>query len=110
MMKILNDSEHRIFLSAMSRERKVCENEDFYDYDGTNKLLDICDSIERKINDAELVRHGHWVAYEDNKRECYCSNCEFPAGLDAYGYHNMQDPYCRFCGAKMNMEDNDETD
>lgn len=51
--------------------------------------------------DAEPVRHGHWVAYKDNKRECYCSECDFPAGLDDYGYHNMQDPYCRFCGAKM---------
>lgn len=51
--------------------------------------------------DAEPVRHGHWIEYEDNKRECYCSECDFPAGLDDYGYHNMQDPYCRFCGAKM---------
>lgn len=51
--------------------------------------------------DAEPVKHGHWIEYEDNKRECYCSECDFPAGLDDYGYHNMQDPYCRFCGAKM---------
>lgn len=51
-MNILNDSEHRIFLSAMSRERKICSNRDFWDEFGANKLLAICDSIEQKVNDA----------------------------------------------------------
>lgn len=99
MMKILNDSEHRIFLSAMSRERKVCENEDFWDYDGTNKLLDICDSIERKINDAESVRHGHWE--HDETGANFCSVCnEYP--YDDGEYHLVwHTDYCPICGADM---------
>lgn len=51
-MNILNDSEHRIFLSAMSREREICSKRAFWDEFGANKLLAICDSIERKVNDA----------------------------------------------------------
>lgn len=81
-------------------------------FDKQNELLqcsvvrDYCERQREFLNkfptvDAEPIVHGHWVEYEDNNRECYCSNCEFPAGLDAYGYHNMKDPYCRFCGAKM---------
>lgn len=51
-MKILNDTEHRIFLSAMSREKKICKEIDA-DNDGTaTMLLPVCKSIERKVNNA----------------------------------------------------------
>ena len=50
-MQILNDTEHRIFLSAIQREKKICEELDELPDNGT-KLLPVCRSIERKVNDA----------------------------------------------------------
>lgn len=93
-MKILNDQEHRIFLAAMRRERKVCGSEDFFDYDGTNKLLDICDRIERKVNDAELVRHGRWITYRLND----CSKCSCCEELTFMESNYL---YCPNCSARM---------
>lgn len=46
---------------------------------------------------------AHWEKYDDDLDEYYCSNCEWPAGLDAYGFHRQQDLYCHHCGAKMNI-------
>lgn len=50
-MNILNDTEHRLFLSAMQREKKICEQ---FDNSGDSgiKLLPICRSIERKVDKA----------------------------------------------------------
>lgn len=97
-MKILNNKEHRIFLFAMGRERKVYESEEFYDSDGTNELLDICDSIVRKINDAVPTRHGHWEQkYTGSRRVFFCSVCG-----DWTGYGETD--YCPFCGADMREE------
>lgn len=52
-MNILNDTEHRLFLSAMQREKKVCEQ---FDNSGDSgiKLLPICRSIERKVDKAVM--------------------------------------------------------
>ena len=111
-MKILNDSEHRIFLSAMSREREICSMREFWDEDGANKLLAICDSIERKVNAVETTRHGHWIPrtfeevmngdwivlrdWQGNGFEC--SHC---ARLIAENEMPYKFKYCPNCGAKM---------
>lgn len=50
-MRILEDTEHRIFLSAMTREEKVCTHIDDEEFGGI-KLLPICKSIKRKVNEA----------------------------------------------------------
>lgn len=51
---MLTDKEYRIFLSAMSREEKICKEVD----DKMNReayeisLVDICKSIRKKMHDA----------------------------------------------------------
>lgn len=50
-MNILNDTEHRIFLSAMSREEKICKRLDDFEDSGI-KLFPICKSIQRKVDRA----------------------------------------------------------
>ena len=59
-MNILNDTEHRIFLSAMSREKEICQKIDGDKiYDSTVKMLvPVCESIERKVDRAILVPEG----------------------------------------------------
>lgn len=46
----LTDTEQRIFLSAMGRERKICKNIDaiWANVDGSN-LTGVCDSVLRKV-------------------------------------------------------------
>ena len=44
----LTDTEQRIFLAAMGRERKVCK-ESGADGDGWIDLVAVCHSIERKV-------------------------------------------------------------
>lgn len=55
--------------------------------------------------DVAPVRHGHWVIDDYNTRECHCSECDWPAPRDAYGYHREQTGYCHVCGAEMKLED-----
>ena len=50
-MNILNDTEHRLFLSAIEREKRICREFDKLPDNGT-KLLPVCRSIEKKVNDA----------------------------------------------------------
>lgn len=59
-MNILNDTEHRIFLSAMAREKEICQKIDGDKiYDSTVKMLvPVCESIERKVNRAILIPEG----------------------------------------------------
>lgn len=54
--------------------------------------------------DVAPVRHGYWVIDDNNTRECHCSECEWPAPRDAYGYHREQTGYCHVCGAKMEVD------
>lgn len=63
MNSIFTDQEHRILLSAISRERKVCEecDREIGDNDGY-MLVPIVDSIERKVyeiqhQDVDLKKH-----------------------------------------------------
>lgn len=50
-IELLTDTEQRIFLSAMNRERKVCRMIDEIGYidDSKIKLVWVCNSIERKV-------------------------------------------------------------
>ena len=50
-MNILNDTEHRLFLSAIEREKRICKEFDKLQDNGM-KLLPVCRSIEKKVNDA----------------------------------------------------------
>ena len=55
--------------------------------------------------DVVPVRHGYWVIDDYNTRECHCSECDWPAPRDAYGYHREQTGYCHVCGAEMELGD-----
>ena len=48
---LLTDTEQRIFLKAMSREREVCQkvDDEYSDDDSKVSLVEVCDSIERKV-------------------------------------------------------------
>lgn len=52
-IELLTDTEQRIFLIAMDRERKVCRMvDDTYDtnpYDSNIPLVQVCNSIIRKV-------------------------------------------------------------
>lgn len=50
-MKVLDNKELEIFLSAMRREEEVCTRLDDEEFGGI-KLVPICKSIKRKVNDA----------------------------------------------------------
>lgn len=68
------------------------------------------ESVFRAINrqpaaDVAPMRHGYWVIDDYNTRECHCSECDWPAPRDAYGYHREQTGYCHVCGAEMELGD-----
>lgn len=99
-MNILNDTEHRLFLSAMQREKKICEQ---FDNSGDSgiKLLPICRSIERKVDKAIEPRKGHWIEHEESistafkhLRECSCCKCYFD-------WLMPRNSFCPNCGADM---------
>ena len=50
-IELLTDTEQRIFLKAMSREREVCQkvDDEYSDDDSTVSLVKVCNSIERKV-------------------------------------------------------------
>lgn len=50
-IELLTDTEQRIFLKAMSREREVCQKVDdgYSEDDSKLSLVKICNSIERKV-------------------------------------------------------------
>lgn len=49
-IELLTDTEQRIFLIAMNRERKVCQTvDDEYVTDSNPSLVEVCDSIKRKV-------------------------------------------------------------
>ena len=49
-IELLTDTEQRIFLIAMSRERKVCKTiDEEYVTDSNVSLVKVCDSIKRKV-------------------------------------------------------------
>lgn len=50
--------------------------------------------------DVQEVRHGKWVQVEENK--CRCPNCDIVALIALYPHGDKN--YCPNCGAKMDME------
>lgn len=80
---------------------------DFYE---TDDIL----AMAKAIRKGTPLPKGHWV-YKPRKRMvnetdegveyrteywCKCSNCDAD-----YGFTKMKDAYCRYCGAKMESED-----
>lgn len=62
-----------------------------------------CDSVKLPTVDAEPVRHGHWVRNDNGTYSC--SECH--SWIPSEQYHYAR--YCLFCGAKMNEEEESET-
>ena len=95
-MTILNEREYRIFLSAMSREEKVCKLLD--DKDGCQnkgiKLVPICKSIKHKIKSAIPAKYAYWVN-TDTEGKYNCSACK---KVFDYRYN-----YCPNCGSQMDI-------
>lgn len=52
---LFTDCEYRILLSALSREKKVCQKVD-KEFSGPVSLVAIIDSVERKIKDLQNER------------------------------------------------------
>lgn len=50
-IELLTDTEQRIFLKAISREREVCQkvDDEYSDDDSKVSLVKVCNSIERKV-------------------------------------------------------------
>ena len=50
-IELLTDTEQRIFLKAIQRDREVCQkvDDEYPDDDLKVSLVKICDSIERKV-------------------------------------------------------------
>lgn len=50
-IELLTDTEQRIFLKAIRREREVCQkvDDEYSDNDSKVSLVQVCDSIERKV-------------------------------------------------------------
>ena len=50
-IELLTDTEQRIFLKAISREREVCQkvDDEYADDDSKISLVKVCNSIERKV-------------------------------------------------------------
>ena len=74
---------------------------------GANKVIDrikIC-----AVADVAPVVHGKWIDYsevdEDGNRECHCSVC-YAGDVQKTGIKVL---YCWKCGAKMDLEDSNES-
>ena len=50
-IELLTDTEQRIFLKAINREREVCQkvDDEYSDDDSKVSLVRVCNSIERKV-------------------------------------------------------------
>lgn len=50
-IELLTDTEQRIFLKAINREREVCQkvDDEYSDNDSKISLVKVCNSIERKV-------------------------------------------------------------
>lgn len=74
-MNILNDTEHRLFLAALSREEKVCKKtmDEAPTYKDTDvNLVEVCHNIERKVNNA--ISPEQFEGLEEGIRCTMCTN------------------------------------
>ena len=105
MSSLFTFEEHSILLSALARERKVCEKLDEEPSpEGREKpspLLPILDSIERKVyelqhNEVDLKKH-YLVAtlpeWDDKNKFWRCPSCK----RRIHEYHT----YCKHCGKQV---------
>ena len=85
-MNILNDTEHRIFLSAMAREKKVCQKIDGDKiYDSTVKMLvPICESIEHKVDRAISLEKVKQTREELERIDTRIAIRDTSLGLESY--------------------------
>lgn len=60
-------------------------------------------------SDVAPVRHGRWVNRDEH---IYCSECkaEKPTYAGEFKLADREVRFCYFCGAKMDRDDNNETD
>ena len=59
--------------------------------------------------DVQEAKHGKWaIRYEGTykRAKCYCSVCEKSNGIGGI-ISNQKKPYCPNCGAKMDLEENE---
>jgi hypothetical protein len=59
--------------------------------------------------DIQEVKHGKWaIRYEGTykRAKCYCSVCGKSNGIGGI-ISNQKKPYCPNCGAKMDLEENE---
>lgn len=103
-MTILDEREYRIFLSAMSREEKVCrllDDKDGYQNKGI-KLVPICKSIKHKVKSAIPAKYASWIHDDDNGR-FICSNCDYGSEGEM-PYDKGKTIFCPNCGSRMKGE------
>lgn len=103
-MTILDEREYRIFLSAMSREEKVCrllDDKDGYQNEGI-KLVPICKSIKHKVKSAIPAKYASWIHDDDNGR-FICSNCDYGSEGEM-PYDKGKTIFCPNCGSRMKGE------
>lgn len=90
-------------------EEWIAKADNFGADDLANHISRCADAIEQlvKERDAEPVRHGHWVAYEDETMICatefVCSACResfVSSELTDKEFYEMM-KHCPNCGAKM---------
>lgn len=107
-MTVLNEKEYRIFLSAMSREEKVCkilDDTDSYQNKGI-KLVPICKSIKTKIKNAVPSKYAYWIHETNNDKDYYvCSNCLYGSN-EEMPYDKGATKFCPNCGSQMSERRN----
>lgn len=76
--------------------REDIDNYDFTEYTDYSNVIDMID--DAPTADVELVRHGRWIATNDENKK-RCSECDVIHLIAQYPHGNAN--YCPKCGAKM---------
>ena len=65
-----------------------------------SKGQDVRFYVDCPLDDAEPVKHGHWILTQDEQYEyCRCSECGYDTGENWMIGSEIK--YCANCGAKM---------
>ena len=71
-----------------------------------NAFSECADMIrELPPSDVQTVRHGFWIEDRYNDLDFVCSECGEPCANMVMGM--PRDRYCKWCGARMDGEQND---
>lgn len=96
--RFFTDAEHRILLSALSREREVCRKMDEESTEGGTRLVPIVDGIERKVNGLQhRPKPACWIQKDGNRREC--PRCGVVSMIAMYP--TGRSDYCPNCGERL---------